>query len=158
MLVKKIKYEDFRGETREDEFLFNMNKAEVFMWLTCNGGYTLDELLRKLQKDARGKDIMQIFESLILQAYGEISVDGLRFEKSEELSKKFKETNAYAELFVELVTDAKKAGEFITEIIPKNIADEIDKIIDENPDAIPDEMKDYLKGKTPAPITAMPGA
>lgn len=159
MYTKKITYTDYNGNKITEEFRFNMNKAEIFKWLTCNGGYTLDNLLRKLQKEAKGRDIMDIFESLLLESYGEVSLDGKRFVKSEELSKAFKETEAYSNLFVELVTDANKAADFINKIIPKDISSEISKVIDENPDAIPDEMKDYLTGKQDAaPVTMMPGA
>lgn len=46
------------------------------------------------------------------------SSDGKRFEKSEEISKAFEQTEAYSELFMELVTDAEKAAAFINGIIP----------------------------------------
>lgn len=161
MLVKKIKYEDFDGNEREEEFLFNLNKAEVFQWLMCNGGYTLDKLLLKMQKESKGRDIMATMETLILTAYGEKSLDGRQFIKSDEISQGFKATNAYSELFMELVTDAKKAGEFIISIIPKDLSDSIDQILKDNPDGIPDEMKDYLVGRTdqnPNNVVAMPAA
>lgn len=148
MLTKKIKYTDYAGVEQENEYMFNLNKAELFDWLICNGGYTIDELVLKLQKGAKGKDILAIFRSLILQSYGEISLDKQQFVKSEELSKRFEQTEAFSNLYIELVTDAKKAAEFLNGVMPAGIGDEVDKILKENPEGIPEEVRDYLSGVT----------
>lgn len=161
MLKKHMTYKGYDGSVCEDDFYFHLNKAELFDWLICNGGYTIDQLIFKLQKNAKGKDILDIFRSLILQSYGEISTDGKRFIKDEEATKAFKETEAFSNLYIELVTDSKKAAEFLNGIMPDGIGDEIDKILKDNPDGIPDEVKDYLLGKTDvAPkekVVSMPG-
>ena len=36
MLCKKIKYTDYNGNEREEEFYFNLSKAEIMKWLTTN--------------------------------------------------------------------------------------------------------------------------
>jgi hypothetical protein len=47
---------------------------------------------------------------------------------------------------MEIVTDANKAAAFINGIIPKELADEVEKTINENKDGIPEEIKDYISG------------
>lgn len=144
MYCKKIEFEDYDGNKRVEDHYFHLNRAEIIKWLTTNGEYTLDKLVMRLSSEKNGKKIMEIFESLIKLSYGRKSLDGRKFEKSEEIWNDFYQTEAYSELFTELVTDANKAADFVNRIIPKSLADDVQKIIKENPEGIPDEMKDYL--------------
>lgn len=148
MYAKTIKFEDFNGVKREEEHFFNLNKAEVIKWLTTSGDYTLDKVLERLSKERNGKKIMEIFEEMIKMSYGKPSLDGRKFEKTEEIWNDFYQSDAYSELFTELVTDAAKAADFVNKIIPKDLAEEVAKIIKENPDGIPAELRDYT-GPTP---------
>lgn len=147
MLVKKIEFEDYLGNTLTEDHCFNLNKAEVVKWSTTDGNYTLDKKLERLFKSGNGREIMETFDELIQTSYGVISLDGRRFEKSEEITRAFVQSEAYVTLFMELVSDAKKAAEFIKAIIPKDMAAEIQKIIDNNPEGIPEELRDYLPAK-----------
>lgn len=144
MYKRTITYEDFNGKQRTEDFYFNLSKAEVIKWLTTTGDYTLDKVFEKLAREHNGKEIMKTFEDIIYMAYGEKSMDGRRFDKSDEVKRNFMETEAYSTLFTELVTDANKAAEFMNNIIPKDMAEEINRIVADNPDGLPDSMKDYL--------------
>lgn len=144
MLKRTITYEDYDGNQRTEDFYFNLSQAEIIKWLTTSGDYTLDKVLDKLAKERNGREIMRMFEELIVMSYGKKSLDGKRFDKSKEVKDEFLETEAYSILFTEIVTDAKKAGEFINGIIPKKLAEDVLKIMKENPEGIPDEVKDYL--------------
>lgn len=148
MLKKTITFEDYDGNKRTEDHFFNLNKAEVIKLLSMGGDYTLDKLLSKLSSERNTKKIMEIFEDLIHASYGRKSLDGRRFEKSEEIWKEFSETEAYSILFTELVSDAKIAADFINGILPRDMADEIAKIVKDNPNGIPAEVKDYLVGST----------
>lgn len=143
MYAKTIKFMDLRGNKVEEEFFFNLNKAEIIKWLTTSGDYTLDKVLERLSKERNGKKIMEIFEEMIKMSYGRPALDGVKFEKSEEIWNNFYQSDAYSELFTELVTDAAKAADFVNRIIPKDLADEVAKIIRDNPEGIPAELKDY---------------
>lgn len=143
MLKKSITFTDFDGKVRTEDHYFNLNKAEVVKWLTTNGDYTLDKMLERLSTEKNGKKIMEIFEDLIHRSYGRKSLDGRKFEKNEEIWKDFYETEAYSELFMEMVTDAKKASAFVNGIIPADLAAEVRNIVVNNPEGIPDELKDY---------------
>lgn len=144
MLMKKIKYKDFNGNDREDEFYFHMTKADVIKWITTTGNYTLDAVLMKLIKTENVKDIIGEIDYLITESYGEKSLDGIRFMKSPEIKAKFVESNAYSELFMEIASDAKKAAEFFNGILPDDLAASIQSAIKENPDGLPDALKDYV--------------
>lgn len=144
MLAKKIQFTDYEGQKREGTYYFNLNKAEVMMWLTMSGDYTLDKVLIKISEEKNGRKLMEMFEDIIRRSYGKKSLDGIRFEKSEEIWNEFKQSEAYSELFMELVTDAKKAANFVNGIIPAEMAKEVSKALIENKDGLPDELKDYV--------------
>lgn len=117
MLKKNIKYTDYNGVERNEDFYFNLSKAEITeMELSTAGG--LAEMINKVVAAQDVPSIIKIFKELILKAYGEKSPDGKRFVKSEDLSRDFSQTEAYSNLFMELATDAEKAAEFVNGIIP----------------------------------------
>lgn len=144
MLKKTIEFVDYDGNKRKEDHYFNLNKAELIEWLTTSGDYTLDKVLLRIAKERNGRKIMETFKDLIYRSYGEKSLDGRRFIKSEEVKANFMETEAYSKLFVEICSDAKKAAEFINGLIPKDLAEEVEKAFRENPDGIPEELKDYI--------------
>lgn len=124
MLSKKITYTDYNGIERTEDFYFNLSKSELIeLQASVDGG--LDGYLKKIASRLDAPKIMSFFRDLILRAYGEKSDDGRRFIKSPELSEAFRQTEAYDNLFVELVTDATKGAEFIEGIMPDHFFDNI---------------------------------
>lgn len=124
MIKKTITYTDYDGNERTDSFWFNLSKAELAeMELSEDGG--LDRLITKIIEEDNNKKLVEFFKKLVLMSYGEKSLDGKRFIKSEEMSTAFSQTEAYSELFMELATDSDKAAEFVNGIIPKSINDKI---------------------------------
>lgn len=122
MIKKNIKYVDYDGIARAEDFYFNLNKAEIVeLELGTTGGLT--KTLEKIVQEKDNKRIVEYFKSIILNAYGEKSADGRRFIKSQELRDSFEQTEAYSELFMELSSDAKAAADFISGIVPKEAAD-----------------------------------
>lgn len=120
MYTKTIKYTDYNGVEREENFYFNLNKAELLkMEMSKKGG--LAEMINRIVQSQDAPAIMEVFEDLILKAYGEKDAEGKRFVKSEEISQAFKQTEAYSILFMELATDANAASEFINKIIPQDL-------------------------------------
>lgn len=118
MIKRTIKYVDYKGTEREEDFYFNLTKPEIMeMELTTKGG--MSEYLDKIIKAQNREELIKWFKIIILKAYGEKSDDGRRFIKSKELSEAFSQTEAFVELYMELVTDDKKAAEFINGIVPK---------------------------------------
>lgn len=121
MLKKVIAYTDYNGVERKEEHFFNLNKAEIMeMELSIVGGLT--SMINRVVAAQDGPTIMKIFKDLILKSYGIKSPDGIQFEKSEAISRKFEQSGAYDVLFMELVTDAKAAADFINGIVPADVA------------------------------------
>ena len=124
MLKKTIEYTDFNGVKRKEDFYFNLSKAELMeMELGVTGG--MKQLLERIIQADDMPKLMKEFKDLILRSYGEKSADGKRFIKSKELSDAFSQTEAYSELFMELITDEKAAAAFANGIVPKELADEV---------------------------------
>lgn len=118
MLKKTIKYTDYNGTERTEDFYFNLTKAEILeMEASAFGG--LSSALTKIINSNDQPKIMSQFKYIVHKAYGEKSEDGRRFVKSDDLSTMFEQTPAYEELFMELLTDETKAAEFINGIMPK---------------------------------------
>jgi hypothetical protein len=124
MLKKTIKYVDFNGVERSEEFYFNLTKAELMeMELSISGGLT--EMINSIVNTQDAPEIIKIFKKLILDSYGVKSNDGKRFVKSKELSEEFAQTEAYSVLFMELATNADEASKFINGIMPVDVAKEV---------------------------------
>lgn len=124
MLKKTIKYTDYNGVERKEDFYFNLTEAEITeMELSTAGG--LAEMVNKIVAAQDTTSIVKIFKDIILKAYGEKSPDGRRFMKSKELSDAFSQTEAYSKLFMELAVDDKAAADFVNGIIPNNTRNDV---------------------------------
>lgn len=122
MLKKTIKYTDYNGVERTEDFYFNLTKAEIMeLQLSTTGG--LDEMIQRIIATQDVPAIAKIFKDLVLRAYGQKSPDGRRFIKNEELTEEFSQTEAYSELYMSLATDADAASAFINGIVPKDVAE-----------------------------------
>jgi hypothetical protein len=125
MLKKRIAYVDYNGASREEDFYFNLTKAEL-MELELGGG--LSENLKRIVESEDMEAIVRNFKEVILSAYGQKSEDGKRFMKSDALREAFYENPAYSELFIELASNPDSAVEFIKGILPSDLANEVNII------------------------------
>lgn len=124
MLKKNIKYVDYDGNERNENFYFYLNKAELMeMELSTSGG--LAEHINRIVTAQDAPSIIKVFKDLILKAYGEKSPDGKRFIKvapdGHRLADDFAQTEAYSILFMELATNTEAATEFINGIVPNDM-------------------------------------
>lgn len=130
MLKKTVTYTDFNGIDRTEDFYFNLTKAELAeMELSVEGGYA--EYVRKIANANDTPTLATIFKELVMKAYGERSADGRSFMKMDEegrpLHRKFVQTAAYSEIYMDLATNTEHAVEFMNGVIPKALADEVKK-------------------------------
>ena len=87
MYKKTVKYTDFNGVEREEDFYFNLTAAEVAeMQLSTDGG--LDKHLQRIIDAKDTPALVKEFKELLLLAYGEKDPTGKYFEKSKDISEK----------------------------------------------------------------------
>ena len=126
MLKKTIAYIDYDGNDREEDFYFNLSKAELTeLQLSTSGG--LQKMIENIIKTKDIPRIIEIFKKIIIASYGIKSPDGRRFIKSKEITDEFTQTEAYSILFMELSTDAEAAANFISGIIPADLKKEFEE-------------------------------
>ena len=112
MIKKEISYVDFNGETRKEDFYFHMSLPEFARLEAKNKGIPIDQFTKNLAKDQDLEKLIQFIEDIVLGSYGKKSEDGKRFLKTEAIREEFEFSQAYAELFEELLTSPELAEKF----------------------------------------------
>ena len=111
------KFEDYNGVEKEQDFWFNLSKADILkMELSEEGG--MDKRLDKLVKTKDMKEAIRVFEGLLLMAYGVKTDDG-RFVKNDQVRAEFASSAAYSDIYFELATNPEAAQKFVEGVIPK---------------------------------------
>ena len=120
MFQREFKYKGYDGQDKKDTYWFNLNEAELFE-LDLSSIYGFRGQMERLLKAERTKDIVDMFKGIILGAVGEVSPDGRRFIKNQQIRDDFYQSPAYAQLSVESVSDEAKFAEFLRAAIPEDI-------------------------------------
>lgn len=119
MIAKTVKYTDFNGNEREERLYFNLSKTELTkMQVGMEGGF--DKYIKGVVESGNHAKLIEIFDELIIKAYGQKSEDGSRFIKSKTAQEEFAQSVAYDELFMEIASDEKAAVEFMNGILNVN--------------------------------------
>lgn len=136
-VMYKIKetYTDYLGVERTEEFYFNFNKAELIKLELSVGGGMLT-MLKTLIEKKNIPEMIKVFDMIIDKSYGVRTPDGRGFVKNEEVLNDFKSTEAYSNIFMRFATDAKFASDFVNNIIPKELTDEIAKMSEDDKKAL----------------------
>lgn len=126
MITKTITYTDFNGEQRTEKFSFNLSESELADWeLDVKG--TLTEHIKRISETIDVPQLKNLYKEIIDRSYGIKDADGRRFRKSTEILQEFKDTNAYSELYMELLSDDKAAVEFINGVISDKVKALVEK-------------------------------
>ena len=116
MFAKKIKFTDWNGVEREEEWCFHLSDAEIAEWeLSESGG--LSARIEKIQETKDMPQLIALYKEVILKSVGKKDADGRRFRKSDEIRQEFQETGAYSELYMELATKEGAGAAFINGLI-----------------------------------------
>lgn len=118
MLKKAIKYTDYNGIEREEDFYFNLTEAELTrLNFTTEGG--LEAVLQQIIATQDIPMLYQYFEKIVQMSYGVKSLDGKYFDKSPEILHRFEMCPAYNNLIMELIGSPDAAANFINAVIPQ---------------------------------------
>lgn len=144
MLKKTLTYENVDGQEVTEDFYFNLTKVELAKQLQLEGDKDgLDKQVQKIVDDkATPREIMATFEDLIVKSYGERTSDG-KFIKTAQTTESFLSSEAYSNMFFELITDAGKAAEFFNGIMPKDLVEEAKRLT---------EQQSTMKGLEPTAV------
>lgn len=128
MISKKIKYEDYNGETVEKTFHFHLNKSEITKMEYQKDGTRFSDILTEIGSDnVSVRRIIDIVEDLFRRAVGEKSEDGRRFIKNDDVRSELFDTEAYGELLSDLLTTPEDFAKFIQGMMPKDAQQQIEK-------------------------------
>ena len=125
MIKKTITYDDVDGNSRTDDFYFNLYKLEIAeMELKYEGG--LSAYLEKLTKTTSGNDAYYLFKDIILASYGKRTDEGGFTKKDANgrpLRETFEEHPALGELIFQFMGEggAEIAQEFIQGLFPPKL-------------------------------------
>ena len=122
MLKKEIKYTDYNGNERIEDFYFNLNTTELAeLEIKTPGG--MDNYIKKIRNAANISEIYDFFMTIIEKSYGEKSDDGRAFKKSKEIFENFKYSAAFDPFLMEFYENPPAFADFIVGIYPSMTAE-----------------------------------
>lgn len=125
MFKKTITFRDFNDQEQTQDFYFHMSKAEL-LTMAADGNAMMARIQRII--DAKdGRAILQEFRDIIEASIGMRSEDGSRFIKDQAAKSALMDSPAYDELLMELCTSADAASQFVRELIPEKMQEEMRK-------------------------------
>lgn len=130
MLKHEITYEDFNDEKVTETLYFNISKTEL-MELEVEHPEGMHDWLQRMVKIEDKKKLFAEFKRIILLSYGEKSPDGKRFIKSDEIRNDFEHSAAFEALFVSLIESEDTVAKFITNVLPKDLQEDVKKAASE---------------------------
>ena len=131
MFNREFTYTDYNGNEKKDTYWFSLEKDEMLrMELGNYGG--LEHTMKKLMKEERPDKVLDILESIVLTAVGEISPDGSSFYKNDKIREAFRQTKVCHDLLFELMSDENALQKFIMGAIPAELAQKMAEIKEES--------------------------
>lgn len=128
MITKKIKFEDWDGNPREETWCFHLTDSDIVDWeLSESGG--LSKLIEKISETQDVPKLKDLYREVILKSVGKKDADGRRFRRSEEIRQEFLETGAFDTLFMELLTVEGAGAAFVNGLV----SDKLREAMKDNP-------------------------
>lgn len=127
MLKKTMTYEDYNGKKVTEDFYFSISKAELIELEIQSGEGGYSGLLKKIIAESDNVAMLATFKDIIAMSIGRRSDDGKRFIKSDEIMQDFQQSPAYDQLILSFYTDTGAAVEFVTGIMPADMAEAVAK-------------------------------
>lgn len=119
-----VPFKDYNSKPRNMPVSFNLDAREVFKMLPELKA-VFDWLESNRTSDPRDLTVEEVrefytnFEGILLQAYGEMSEDGLHFRKGEKYE--FEESALFNACMVKFVTEPEETVKLLEGILPKEL-------------------------------------
>ena len=123
MFKKTISFKDFNDNDQTQVFYFHLSKAEL-LTMAADGKTMMDRIQRIIDTND-GRGILNEFRDLIKEAAGVRSEDGSRFIKTDEAKSALMDSPAFDELLMELATNLDASVEFVRQLIPQSMQDQM---------------------------------
>jgi hypothetical protein len=126
MFKRELTFDDLEGNPITKEFYFHLSFSDLTEWATTEEG--VDKHLEKVVSSGNQLEILNAFKELIAKSVGEKNVDGITFDKTPEITRRFMQSDAYSALIIELISDANAAAEFVNGIMPSKFQEKLKAI------------------------------
>lgn len=111
MISRTVTYNNLLdGKEVKEELWFHLRKDEVVR-IIGRAKKDWDEYIKEMMARGDVDEIFDFLESILKLAYGERSEDGRTFRKDKKAQEDFVNSEAYSELFVEMVADVIEDGD-----------------------------------------------
>lgn len=122
MYKKTIKYVDFNGVEREEDFYFHLTNAELLkLEFGEKGGF--EATIREISETEDAARVMDLFERIVSMSYGKRPGDGRNFIKRHDFVEEFVSSEAYSNMFMEMIENPDRMAEFVHGITSSVTAD-----------------------------------
>ena len=111
MISRTVTYNNLLdGKEVKEELWFHLRKDEVVR-IIGRAKKDWEEYIKEMMAREDVDEIFDFLESILKRAYGERSEDGRTFRKDKKAQEDFINSEAYSELFVEMVADVIEDGD-----------------------------------------------
>lgn len=117
MFKHTVEYNDFNGNERKEDLYFHLSLPEVTR-LQAEIGTDIETYTKDLVDNQDMNKLLAFLEKMLLNSYGQKTSDGKSFHKSKSLRDGFEYSQAYAEIFEQVMTNpdlARKFGESVAD-------------------------------------------
>ena len=121
MFSREFTFTDYNGNEKKAKYWFSLEKDEMLkMELGNYGG--LEHTMKRMMKEERPDQVLDMLEDIVLSAVGEISPNGESFYKNEKIREDFRQTKVCHDLLFELMSDDNALRDFILGSIPAELS------------------------------------
>ena len=134
MLKKTLTYKDFEDRDVTETLWFNLTQTELISIALGLPDIDVDRTSEdvdvntagaKLLEKLGGEGTFEFIKELVAKSYGVRSEDRKRFIKTPQMTEEFKQTLAYDQIVMELLSNDDAASEFVNSIIPASVLEKI---------------------------------
>lgn len=147
MYTKTIPFHDYNGKPRNMPVHFQLETRDVFKVLTeLNSIFEWRDSLSAKPRELTSEEMTEFFnnfETVLLQAWGEPSEDGLEFNRLDRY--KFEQSKLFSATMDMFLTDIAEVTKMLEQIMPKGMEDMVRKQADSL-----EKMQRELKDDAPA--------